>query len=205
MDPIIRRLLFSILALVLCSINLKAFGFEKLDAKYTPSFGDKYATIQMTEYFSFSCEKCLRFINRDFMQIKEELIDTGKVFWTFHPDPADLLTLQLMICLEKLSTQEKGEFFLLASQKAAKNHRKAAKWMAETLKFRGNGGEEFLSVAALEKAPATKAAMDYLKQEGAPTLIPTIEINGELRKEFPTVSLIKSLIHTQEHVCNLKN
>lgn len=81
MQQIPRRTFFSILALVFCSINLKAFGFEKLDSKYTPSFGDKDATTHMTEYFSFSCEKCLRFINRDFMQIKEELIgvDQGYV------------------------------------------------------------------------------------------------------------------------------
>ncbi|MCB1115016.1 MAG: thioredoxin domain-containing protein [Chlamydiia bacterium] len=204
MGHIIHKSLLSSLV-VFSLISLKAFSFDKLDAKYTPSFGDKKAPVQITEYFSFSCEKCLSFINRDFAKIKTECIDTGHVFWTFHPDPADLLTLQLMVCLERLSPEEKGEFFLLASQKAVKNTKKAAHWMRETLKRRGNGGEEFLSLAMIEKAPATKAALSYLKQEDAPTLIPTIEVNGELRKEFPTASFIKSLIHQQEHPCHLKN
>lgn len=185
-------------------ISVAAFGFEKLDPKYTPSFGDPNAPVHMTEYFSFGCIKCLRFINRDFPHIKEEFIDTGKVYWTFHPDPADLLTLQLMICLEKFHFGEKGDFFLLASQKVAKSPKRTSKWMEETLKFRGNGGEEYLSLALIEKAPATRAAMDYLKQEDAPTMIPTLEVNGELKEEFPTASFIKSLINPKAQPCSLK-
>jgi hypothetical protein len=205
MHQILHRAFFSILIPVFCSMGVKTFGFEKLDPKYTPSFGDPNAPVHMTEYFSLSCERCLRLINQDFPQIKAELIDTGKIYWTFHPDPADLLTLGLMVCLEKLNAEEKGKFFLLSAQKTAKNPNQAAKWMKEVLKFRGSGGEEYFSIAMIEKAPASRAAMNYLKQKDAPTLIPTIEVNGQLREEFPTVSFIKSFVNYKEHPCKSEN
>ncbi|CCB87835.1 thioredoxin domain-containing protein [Simkania negevensis] len=205
MLPISHRTVFYLSILVIGAISSKLLGFEKLDAKYTTSFGDPSALVQITEYFSFGCEKCLRLINQDFPQIKKELVDTGKVYWVFHPDPADLLTLQLMICLEKLTPEEKKEFFSLAAQMASKSPKRAVKWMGKTLRDRGCGGEEDLSLSWIEKASATQAAMRYLKQEDAPIMLPTIEVNGQLKEEFPTVSFIKSLINPQVSPCNSKS
>ena len=47
----------------------------------------------------------------DFESLKEKYINTGKVYWIFHPDPADRLTLQAMVCLDKLTRGPETAFF----------------------------------------------------------------------------------------------
>ena len=87
--------------------NKETTTFNKLPSAYMISFGGKSAPIHITEYFSFSCPKFLQFIRRDFPVIQSNYIDTGKIHWIFHPDPADILTLQAMVCFERLEEPEK--------------------------------------------------------------------------------------------------
>ena len=173
--------------------HASCFGFEKLAPKYTPSFGNPSAPIQIIEYFSLSCDKCLAFLNRDFATFKREAIDTGKVYWVFHPDPADLPTLYAICCFEKLLAEEKGPFLFTLAKKIARNQKSALLWMQLQMKHLGREVEELSSLALLEKSQTAKAAFAYLKQSDVPREIPSIEINGILRKEFPSLAFLRAV------------
>ena len=95
----------------LCAIEV-CVGFEKLDPKYQVGYGDPNSSIKVVEYFSLSCAKCFEFFQEDFQGIRRKYLDTGEISWSFHPDPADLLTLQAMVCLENLPNEVKKRLFL---------------------------------------------------------------------------------------------
>lgn len=163
-------------------------SFEKLPSTYTVSYGDQSAPIHMTEYFSFSCPKCLEFIRRDFPTIQSKYIDTGKVYWTFHPDPADLLTLQAMICFELLDNLEKQSLIeKLAGQIRVRPFKKACFKMQEEMNALGKPIPTLHDLSFLEKTEAFQKAYVYLKQPNVPIELPTIEINGLVYQEFPSI------------------
>ncbi|MCB1107465.1 MAG: thioredoxin domain-containing protein [Chlamydiia bacterium] len=162
-------------------------SFEKLSSAYTVSYGDQRAPIHMTEYFSFSCPKCLEFIRMDFPAIQSKYIDTGKVFWTFHPDPADILTLQLIVCFERLDNQEKQSFIeKLAGEMRLRPFKKACFKMQEEMNTLGKPIPMLHDLSFLEKTEAFNRAYTYLKQTDVPSELPTVEVNGKVYQEFPS-------------------
>ena len=64
------------LLLGFCLSHCLGFSFEKLHPKYCISYGDPSAEVHVTEYFSFSCLKCIDLFNQDFSEIKRKYIDT---------------------------------------------------------------------------------------------------------------------------------
>ncbi|MCB1073364.1 MAG: thioredoxin domain-containing protein [Chlamydiia bacterium] len=174
-------------------------SFEKLGSTYTVSYGDQSAPIHMTEYFSFSCPKCLEFIRRDFPTIQSKYIDTGKVFWTFHPDPADILTLQTMVCFELLDNLEKQSLIeKLAGGIRVRSFKKACFMMQEEMNALGKPIPTLHDLSFLEKTEAFNRAYAYLKQTNVPSELPTIEANGILYQEFPSREWIdRTLIDLQ--------
>lgn len=176
--------------LFLCFIgNLMAF--EPLSETYTVAFGQEKAPIEVVEYFSLACPECLTSINHDFPKLSKEWIETGKVRWIFHPDPADLFTLQLMVCFERLLPEEKPPFFLEVAKLAKKNPRKTTHLMFDFLEKKGRGKKSLLrSLSYLESSRATREAMDYLDQQDAPTKTPSISINGKQLDKLPTFKVV---------------
>lgn len=87
------------------------FSMEKLPSEYLVKYGDPQAETKIIEYFSLSCPDCIKCFIHEFKPIQKEFIDTRKASWAFHPNPADLLTLQAMVCLEKLTEKEKLRFW----------------------------------------------------------------------------------------------
>ena len=174
-------------------------SFEKLGSTYTVSYGDQSAPIHMTEYFSFSCPKCLEFIRRDFPTIQSKYIDTGKVFWTFHPDPADILTLQTMVCFELLDNLEKQSLIeKLAGGIRVRSFKKACFMMQVEMNALGKPIPTLHDLSFLEKTEAFNRAYAYLKQTNVPSELPTIEANGILYQEFPSREWIdRTLIDLQ--------
>lgn len=170
-------------------------SFEKLPSAYTVSYGDQSAPIHMTEYFSFSCPKCLEFIRRDFPTIQSKYIDTGKVYWTFHPDPADILTLQAMICFELLDNLEKQNLIeKLAGEIRLRPFKKACFRMQEEMNAIGKPIPILHDLFFLEKTEAFNRAYAYLKQSDVPSELPTVEVNGRLYQEFPSVEWIDRIL-----------
>lgn len=172
-------------------------SFEKLASTYTVSYGDQSAPIHMTEYFSFSCPKCLEFVRRDFPTIQSKYIDKGKVYWTFHPDPADILTLQAMVCFELLDNLEKQSFLeMIAVESQVRSIKKACFKMQEEMNALGKPLPTLHDLSFLEKTEAFNRAYVYLKQPDVPSELPTIEANGILYSSFPTLDFLKSLSET---------
>lgn len=170
-------------------------SFEKLASTYTVSYGDQSAPIHMTEYFSFSCPKCLKFIRRDFPTIQSKYIDTGKIYWTFHPDPADILTLQTMVCFEILDNLEKQSLIeKLAGEIRLRSIKKACFKMQEEMNALGKPIPTLHDLSFLEKTEAFNRAYAYLKQPNVPSELPTIEANGILYQEFPSIDWINKVL-----------
>jgi len=166
-------------------------SFDKLPFTYTISYGEKSAPIHITEYFSFSCPKCLEFIRKDFPAIQSAYIDTGKVYWTFHPDPADILTLQGMVCFELLKESEKqGLLEMLSKEIRGCRVKQACFKLQEKMKALGRPLSRLHDLSYLEKTEAFRMAFSYLKQPNVPAELPTIEINGALYQEFPSMEWI---------------
>ncbi len=174
-------------------------SFNKLPCEYTISFGSPEAPIHVVEYFSLGCQKCVAFIRKDFPNLQSMYIEPKEVFWTFHPDPADLLTLQAMVCLKNLTPQEKQLFLMkVASTISPHSSKRDAEKLEKILLSMDQVVPPIRDLAFIEKSDAFHEAYAYLQQESAPTELPTVEINGLLYQEFPSVQWIQKTIRRQQ-------
>lgn len=188
---IISSLIFSLL----CFIPIFSRAFEKLPEHYTLSLGSKNAQHTVTEYFSLSCPLCLRLLKKEFKEIYQAYIQTKKIHWTFHPDPADLSTLQLMVCLERLPPSKKWSFFWEAIQTIKPNHPSQNTFLLQELSKQFGLDLPLLhDIKWLESTKAFQEALKYTKQADAPTEIPIIAFNGTLEPYLlPTKQVIDEL------------
>lgn len=179
-------------------------SFEKLPACYTVSYGDPGAPIKITEYFSFSCPKCLEFIRRDFELVKTQYIDTGKVYWTFHPDPADVLTLQAMVCFELLDNLERQSFLkMLADEIRIRSIKKTCFKMQEKMNALGKPLPMLHDLSYLESTEAFNSAYTYLKQPDVPSQLPTVEIDKKIYQEFPSLEWMDQILMDLQILTNI--
>ncbi len=172
----------------LCSLGVCAgWAFEKLDPKYLITYGNPDSHIKIVEYFSMSCAKCFDFFQEDFQPIKNKYINNGEVFWAFHPDPADLLTLQAMVCLEHLKEDQKPLFLeAVLTHIREKKHKHGCIIMQAVMEVLGHPLPNLAEMDFLEKTDAFKNAFLFLKQKDVIKTIPMVEINGKIREEYPT-------------------
>jgi hypothetical protein len=164
----------------------KVYCFEKLPSAYQVSYGREEAPVHVVEYFSFICPKCLRQIREEFGAIRAQYIDSGKVHWVFHPDPADKLTLQAMICMEKLDEGQKRQFLeVMAKNLDGKGLSVGCTLMQVAMEHFQRPIPELGKMEFLETTAAFHKAFAFLKQEDVVQSVPTVEINGRLCDEFP--------------------
>ncbi len=162
-------------------------SFEKLPQEYQICYGNPHAPIHVVEYFSFSCSKCVKFLKEDFSSIRQNYIDTQKVYWVFHPDPADLLTLQFMVGLEKLSSPQKRLLFeTLFTHLKDKTFHLGCFIIQTAMESLKQPLPQLDKMEFIETTDAFKRALAFLKQKGVITTIPTVEINGKIHDEYPT-------------------
>lgn len=187
----------------LCTLLLGAqfslLGVEKLPLKYQISYGETSAPIKITEYFSLSCPKCLKSFQKDFKVVQEKYIKTHQVQWTFHLNPADLLTLQAMLCLEKLSPSEKSIFFEVLIENL-ENLSQGTTLMKITMEALGKPMPHLEDVEDLKKQPLFLIAFNYLKQPGIVQELPTVEINGTIYDEYPHLKFIEKKISSLQKI-----
>jgi len=176
------RFFFSIFFLMI-SFSLSAF--EKIPPQYQVTYGSPTAPIQVIEYFSLSCFKCLQGFKKDFKDLKEKYINSQKVYWVFHLNPADLLTLQAMVCLEKLSSQEKRIFWEVVLD-MLDDPSKGVLIMQIAMETFGKPISQLQDISYLQNTASFKDAFKYLKQPDIVKDLPTVEINGKLHDEFPS-------------------
>lgn len=179
----------------LCSMGV-CLGFEKLDPKYQIGYGDPNSSIKVVEYFSLSCAKCFEFFQDDFQGIRRKYLDTGEIFWSFHPDPADLLTLQAMVCLENLPNEVKKRLFLETVLKhiQEKKFKHGCLIMQAAMEVLGIPLPDLAEIEFLEKTQAFKEAYLFLKQDDVVKTIPMLEINGRIRAEYPSKDFLEKEI-----------
>jgi hypothetical protein len=190
-----KILLSSLMGFALVFTTLWGGEFENLPSDYCISFGSPEAPVKVIEYFSLSCPQCLNLLQKDFPSFRKKYVDTEQVFWVLHPDPADILTLQLMECLEKLSDKEKRAFFdwLLATL-PKKPSKKIVFQMQQILEKWGRPLPYLHDLSFLERTEAFQIAFAYVKQPNAPKEIPTISVNGEIEEAFPNASFVEKEI-----------
>ncbi len=185
--------------LLLILLVSKVSGAEKLDSKYTISYGNPKAPIHIVEYFSFGCAACLRAFAEEFEGIRATYMETGRVYWVMHPHPVDLMTVHAMVCLEALTDQQRQVFLeAVVLEHVRRPEFGILKLMTAAMDVLKVHIPDITDATILQSTPAFKAAFTY--QQATPTFsgTPTIFINGRLIDAFPTRSVIDELIHTEE-------
>ena len=171
------------------------FPFENLPEKYTVSLGNPQSKTHIVEYFSLSCPLCLKLLKADFPTIYKEHISNETTYWTFHPDPQDITTLQLMICLDLLPQEKKWKFFwevinVVNPQSSGKNT-----FLIQELVKRFDQEMPLLyDIKWLEQTDAYQEAFKYLKQKDIPEDLPSITNNGVFMKGIPTKTFIRKVL-----------
>lgn len=76
----------------------------------TRSIGDPNAPVKITEVFSLTCSHCAAFHNETYPQIKENFIDTGKVYWTYQEFPLNAPALHASMIARCLPAERYSGF-----------------------------------------------------------------------------------------------
>lgn len=178
-------------------ISSSFFGFEKLNSKYWVQYGSPDAESQVVEYFSLSCPQCLKFFNQEFPSIQRNYVDPGTISWSMHPDPADLLTLQAMICLERLSPEHKALFLktIIDGMSKCKGTEQGCNLMKAAMEAFQNPIPDLENLEFIQKTEAFQDAFSFVTQKDVVRVIPSVEIDGILYKQFPNAALIDAHIH----------
>ncbi len=170
-------------------------AIKKLEERYRISYGNENAPVKIIEFFSFQCPHCVRLFRDDFIEIKKELIDTGKVYFQFHPFPNDLATVQAMICFEKLEEHEKRLFLEAMFEEAEPSDQELmTKLMVAAMSVFKKPIPQLEDRSFLQNQVAFEEIYSFLQQEKI-SAVPTVEINGHLfPKEVPSYQFIKTFI-----------
>ncbi len=164
-------------------------AFERLDPKYQVRFGE--GETEAVEYFSLSCRKCLEWYQKDFEEIRKEYLDTGRLSWVFHPTPADLPTLQMMVCLDRLKPEERLAFFQAVMESVAEHGPKeSCRMMQAAMRALGHEAPELDKVEFLSGTAPFQDALEYLKQPDVVAIVPTLEIGGETLDCVPSKTIL---------------
>lgn len=185
--------------LLLCLMPL-SFGSTQLPAKYTIAYGNPKAPVQVVEYFSLGCAPCIELFATEFDRIRKDYVDSGKVYWVFHPHPVNLITVQAMVCLGALEGPQKQIFFeavMLEAFHAPAGDRvqlltAAASLLHATI-------PDLTSGPALQQTEAFKAAFVYQQTKPSFSGTPTLFINGQMINELPTRAVIDTHLNAQFH------
>ena len=191
-----RAIQCSIFSMGLFSI---ANGSVGLDSKYTICYGNPKAPIQIVEYLSFGCTSCIRSFAEEFGSIRKAYIESGEVYWVFHPHPVDLITVQGMVCLEALNDHQKRVFM----EAVFLEHYHSPKFdvlslMMAAMKVLKIRIPDVMRGETLQTTTAFKAAFAYQQSKPEFSGTPTIFFNGKMIDAFPTREIIGQLIQEEQ-------
>ena len=164
-----------------------------LPEKYMVTYGNPQAPIKITEYYSFYCPHCIALFKREFSTIKEKYLNNGDIYLIFHPVPMDLLTVQAMDCLEKLSPERRRLFLEAVLEEMDVSDIDYCTRILEKAIHVMNASTVSLSDRDyLEKTNAFKDAFVFIKDESKPDAVPSVAVNGSfVPGELPNEEFIQ--------------
>lgn len=167
--------------LIACLSLGKAFALTHLKDDYLISYGNPQAPVRVIHYFSFLCPNCSSLFQREFRELKIKYIDTDQVYWTFHPVPMDMLTLQGMECLQKLNPKEKQIFLeAILEETVLEDQSLCACLMEKAMDVFKKPLPELQKKSYLSSTDSFQDAFLFLSQKETITAVPTVEVNGKL-------------------------
>lgn len=207
------RIVFCIIILFVCNvftlfaISNSSWGSQHLEKKqklfvlpdfykkYTLSFGDPNAPIQIHKFFSFSCRSCMMYHKDHFPVILDEYINSGKVYWTLVPYVMDVDTLYVMAATSECSDEIKRKTFDCILEKAMTwTDDDNKETIIQTLKDSGLSEEDIKShLSETNYEHVLRESFDfqeYITVDGTPTLFMNgVEISG-----VPNSNTLKQMI-----------
>jgi hypothetical protein len=183
-------LLFFILA------SASSFAIDKLSSDYLVCYGKEDAPIEVVQYYSFTCPHCVALFRKQFQKIKENYIATGKLSWIFHPVPIDLLTVQAMDCLQKLSPREKKIFLeAILEEVLVDNPKLSTLFLQKAMEVLGKPLPNLQEKEYLSDTAAFQDAFHFLKHEEKLEAVPSVEINGTFfGGQVPDIAFIEKVL-----------
>lgn len=183
-----------LLALLTCMSLFELSALDKLKESYLIPYGNPSAPIKITHYFSFRCPHCIELFREDFKKIKALYLE--EIYWVFHPIPMDLLTVQGMVCLDKLDTREKRIFLeAILEEMVIDDSDLSVCMMEKAMEIFEKPITQLQDKDYLSQTAAFQDAFLFLKQEEKITAVPSVEINDKLYlKEVPNQVFIASKI-----------
>jgi hypothetical protein len=174
------QIIFSLLfPAALCS-------FQQLDPRYQVLYGNPQAEHRVVEYYSLSCPKCLALYQKEFPNIQKDYLEQNNISWSFHPSPTDLLTLQEMVCLEKLESAERKIFLetILESLTLSKGQN-GCPILQAAMEALGKPMPDLDKIDFLAETEAFHSAGAFLMQKDVFFIVPTVEIDGTIHDVLP--------------------
>lgn len=185
------------LILILITIG-GLWSAPQLDKKYTVTYGNPKAPIQIVEYVSFGCEPCVRLFAEEFEGVRSTYIETGQVYWVFHPHPVELATVQAMVCLELLTEHQKQLFFEAVFLELYQSEGlDPVTLMQSAMQVLTGKAISLRDSLAIQESAAFKAVFTYQQSKPEFSGTPTLVINGQVIDAFPTRAHIDMLINEQ--------
>lgn len=177
-------------------LSIQAFALERLPKDYLVIYGKEEAPLTIVQYYSFLCPHCVSLFRREFNEIKEKYINKGKVLWIFHPVPMDLLTVQGMDCLQKLSSKEKKIFLeAILEEVLIDDPKLSAVFMQKAMEVLGLPIPDLQEKKYLSETKAYLDAFQFLKNEKQVEAVPSIEVNQTfIDGKVPDCAFIEKLL-----------
>lgn len=187
--PVTRRLLIAAAAVLPAGGLARAQSATPGDAPADPRMGDRMlgsadAKVLVTEWFSLTCTHCAAFQKETFPQVKEKLIDTGRVRYQWRDYPLDQVALTAAMVARALPVERYEPFIsaLLASQDrwAFARGVNSTEELAKMAALAGMSRETFLlTVGDAKLKQAILAAQETAEKTQKVTSTPTFIINNK--------------------------
>ncbi|MDP3935403.1 MAG: thioredoxin domain-containing protein [Alphaproteobacteria bacterium] len=185
------------------TLSKKLFVMPDTYKKYTLSFGNPKAPIQIHNFFSFSCASCLMFHKHHFPMILDQFIKSGKVYWTLVPYVMDVDTLYVMATVSACPDDVKLHAYETIMDSALNwTDEDNKEKIIQNLKECGISADVIQNtLSEVNYEVVLRDSFDfqeYVQIDGTPTLF----ING---KEIPGIPGSKKLAHIITDMLNSNN
>lgn len=212
MKPVIvtrRRFLEGAAAIGAAALIAPSLATTALAESYSPmelmksgpledmTMGDPSAPVSVIEYASLTCSHCAHFETESFPHLKEEYIDTGKVYYIFREFPLDQLAFAASVlarCSDKDKFFDINQLFFEKQRQWAFTQDPLGnlKAMAKQIGFNDKTFEECLSNQ--EILDGVSASRERANKEFGVNSTPTFFINGEKHPGALTVEQLDEII-----------